>query len=239
MSLFEKFKDIQTKSGEQTPSKDVLQTTKNWFNDRYEWMQIQRNILLVVVILCAITISILTASVSFIKSSRTIEPFVIEIEPKTGVPTVVDPETLKAYKADEAVQRHLVWDYVKAREEYFVDTFKLNSNEVRVMSSQDEFSSYRRENGVSNPQSPFNTLANSSSRVVNFNSMIITDLEGDKKLAEVRFKSVTTGARNEERSRLARVVFQMSRNLEMSDEDRLINPLGFFVIEYRVTDEKI
>lgn len=238
MGLFNKIIDIQAKSTGQAPSKDVLQTTKNWFNDRYEWVQIQRNILLVVVLVCAVTIAVLTASVSFIKNSRTIEPFVIEIEQKTGVPTVIDPQTIKALSAQESIQRYFIWNYIKAREEYFFSSYSRVRNYVRTLSTNEEFQRYRTETSQSNPQSSFNTLGNSSYRTVSLKSMILTEADNGQMIAEVRFRTNTQGQKVRSADKFARIVYDV-RNLEMSEEDRLLNPLGFIVTEYRVTDERV
>lgn len=237
MSLIDNIKGIKDKmsgGAGSTVSKDVLHTTKNWFNDRNEWVQVQRNLSFFAVIVLTITVTVLVSAVTFIKNSRTIEPFVIEIEPKSGVATVVDPQTIKAYSANEAVIRHYVWEYIKARQEYFFSTFSRANDYVRVLSTPQIYSIYTSLYGPNNPQSPVQQLGSASFRSVELISMIILS---NNTVAEVRFREQTRGTFAGSKDKFARVVFGFS-NIDLTENDRLINPLGFNVTEYQVTDEK-
>lgn len=217
------------------PSKDILQTTKNWFNDRYEWMQVQRNILLLTLLFCTISIGVLAAGISFIKSSRSIEPFVIEIEPKTGVPVVVDPKTIEAFSADEAVKRYYVWYYIKSREEYFYPIFnKVYRDLIRVLSATNVYYSYRQLFGQNNPQSPINLYAALSTRTIQLKSMVFQDAN----TVQVRFRSIIDGPSANTGDKLVFMTFEF-RNLEMNQDDRLLNPLGFTVTNYQISDDKV
>ena len=131
---------------------------KSWSVSNYESVVIQRNVLFIFSITCLIVVMLSVLVVRYVRSTRSIEPFVIEIEKKTGVPTVVDPVTIAAYSADEAVRRYFVWEYVKAREEFFSSTYFRNFNTVvRVLSTSDVyFGDYRPKYSVSNPSSPYN-----------------------------------------------------------------------------------
>jgi type IV secretion system protein VirB8 len=217
------------------PSKDILQTTKNWFNDRYEWMQVQRNILLLTLVVCTAVIGVLAAGISFIKSSRSIEPFVIEIEPKTGVPVVVDPKTIEAFSADEAVKRYYVWYYIKAREEYFYPTFnKVYRDTIRVLSSDNVYYSYRQIFSQNNPQSPVNLYGSANTKTLQLKSIIFQDAG----TAQVRFRATIEGSNGATVDKLVFITFEF-RNLEMNQDDRLLNPLGFTVTNYQISDDKV
>ena len=98
--------------------KDSMHSVKNWYSERYENVIIQRNFLFIIVLLSVLTIALCVIAIRYIKSTRSIEPFVIEIERKTGVPTVVDPVSAKIYTQDVALKRYFVMQYIRAREEY-------------------------------------------------------------------------------------------------------------------------
>ncbi|WHQ47116.1 MAG: type IV secretion system protein [Candidatus Midichloria sp.] len=64
--------------------------------------------LLVLVALLAI-VSFFFFVIRYVRSTRSIEPFIIEIERKTVVPTVVDLVTIEAYSANTSIKRYFVW----------------------------------------------------------------------------------------------------------------------------------
>lgn len=227
------------------PSKDVLQTTRNWFNDRYEWVQVQRNLLFILTLVCIVSIAVLAAGISFIKSSRTIEPFVIEIEPKTGVPTVVDPKTVDILSADDAVQKSGVWNYIKMREEYYYNSYSKMFNTIRLMSGDDVYYSYRQTSGPGNSQSAYSLLGQGGIRTVELKSMLIEANGARVNAAQsytaqvrLRVNTESAGSGGGMADKYVRMEFEF-RNLEMSEEERLLNPLGFFVTQYQITDDKV
>jgi type IV secretion system protein VirB8 len=233
MDLMNNIKDLKIKI-DGSSSSNILQTTRNWYNDRYEWMQVQRSLLFLVTIVSAVAIIILTLSISYIKNTRSIEPFVIEIEQKTGVPTVVEPLTAKAYSGQDAIKRYFVWKYIKTREEYTFATYSRAFKEVSYMSSPEVYSDYRRFFNSGNPQSPYNLLADTSIRTVELKSIIFQD----EKTAQVRLKMLVTGSQVSQSDKIVYIEFAFE-NLEMNDEQRFVNPLGFLVKNYRIEDERL
>ncbi len=248
MRLLGNIKDIKSRLNA-APSKDVLQTTRNWFNDRYEWVQVQRNMFILISVVMAVSVTIMAAGVSFIKSSRTIEPFVIEIEPKTGVPTVVIPKTSQALSEDEAVRNFYVWYYVRMREEYYFNSYVTMLRAVRLMSEDDVYYEYWRSASPGNSQSSYTILGQSGVRTAALKSMIFdvkssVGPDGKQRFLytaqlRVRLTSKFAGGTNETSvDKFIRMEFEM-KNLELNADDRLINPLGFYVSQYQITDDKV
>lgn len=235
----EGLKDLvaKIKGGASESSKAVQEdigTSKNWFDDRYQWVLVQRNVLFFTLVVCACLVLYLTFSVSFIKSMKSIEPFVIEIEPKTGVPTVVDPLTSVVYSADEAIKRYFVWHYIKTREEYYFQTYKQSMKEISLMSTSEVYSVYRRSMDESNLQSPYNLYAQHSFRSLELKSLIFQE---DNR-AQVRARFMVNGGGGNTMDKVILIQFSFS-DLNMSDEKRLINPLGFTVNLYKIDDERV
>lgn len=207
----------------------------NWFHDRFEWMQVQRNILFLILLVSLVSVMLLTFGISYIKSNRTIEPYVIEIEPKTGVPTVVDPLTSKAYTGMDSVKRYFVWQYIKLREGYNPLTYQLDFKSVNLLSSQDVWYAYTRVYGRGNPDAPINKLATYGSRDVELKSMIFQE----DTTVQVRFKlNTSTQNGTSSQDKVALMQFRFA-NLDLNEQDRFINPLGFQVINYKMDDERI
>lgn len=234
MSILDALKNIK-KAQASGFSLDALQTAKNWYNDKYEWSQVQRNILVLLVLLFSGIIIFFTISIVYIKSTSTIEPFVIEIEPKSGVPTVVDPISAKVYSGQETIKRYYIWRYVKLREEYVRGTYQRSFNEVALMSVPEVFSQFRSLYSTGNPESPYNRLGEDGMRIIELKSMTFIE----EKSVQVRFRTITRGGEGEaQEDRVAYLEFDFE-NIEMNDDQRLLNPLGYRVKKYRVENEKL
>lgn len=239
MSLFKWVKRIDQNDGKgekvsSTSSSEANAILKDWYADKHEWLVVQRNVLFIILLVCAATISFLTMSVSYIKSTRSIEPFVIEIDPKTGVPTVVDPIDAKVYYANEAIKRFFVWKYIKTREEFFYSTFDRAYNEVGLMSTDEVYGQYRRAYNKGNPQSPYNLYGNYNFKSVELKSMIFQD----DKTAQVRIRVEVSGTKGAVLDKIIYMQFRFD-NLELNENQRYVNPLGFVVTLYKIEDEKI
>jgi type IV secretion system protein VirB8 len=239
MALKDKINEVVSKVRPSESSAADLEATKNWYTDRYEGMLVQRNLLFVLILIAFATIIFLTFSVSFIKGTKSIEPFVIEIEPKTGVPTVVEPLSVVAFTANEAISRYFIWHYIQLREEYFPATYRSVYQKVRLFSADDVYGSYARSMSTNNPRSPVNLYGATGTRMVEMKSLVLQD----KNTAQVRLRSnasspsgaVTSSGTGD---KIVYLSFTYN-NLEMSDDKRVINPLGFTVTAYRIEDERL
>jgi type IV secretion system protein VirB8 len=118
---------------------------KNWKDDKFQSVIVQRNLLLIGLLLCFILILVALSTIRYLKNTQSIDPFVIEIEEKSGVPTVVKPLSIETYSANESIKRYFVMKYIRAREEYYSETFNRNFNDVvRVLSNSSVYySDYR------------------------------------------------------------------------------------------------
>ncbi len=219
-------------------SKGLKSKIQGWYKDSYESVVVQRNLLLLITIISIITIAISVMVIRFVNNAQTIEPFVIEINEKTGIPTVVEPVSAKVYTADEAIQRYFVMQYIKAREEYFPSTYEDNYyNVVRVFSDPNiYYNDYRPKFSTANPNSPYNLYRQSIYRTVVLRSYTP---KGDN-TALVRISLELGGAISQsvKQDKVVLIGYEF-QNIEMNSVERLINPLGFRVTFYRIEDEKI
>ena len=74
---------------------------KSWYYDRYVTVVVQRNILLLMVIACLISISFAMIFVKYVTASKSLEPYVVEIEEKTGIATLISMKDNKEYTSKE------------------------------------------------------------------------------------------------------------------------------------------
>ncbi len=237
MPLMDKYKDMlsKTPSAFQKAKPNASEKSdKNWYNDRYEWMLVQRNLLFVILLVSVVVIVFLNFSISYIKSSKSIEPFVIEIEPKTGVPTVVEPLSIIAYSSNEVINRYFIWYFIKLHEEYNYISFPKALGEIRLFSNDLVYSQYRRIVDQNNLQSPYNLYGQGSIRTAELKSLILQD----QNTAQIRIRLVVDGAQRATMDKIILLSFEYN-NLEISDDKRLINPLGFTITSYRIDDERL
>ncbi|WP_108784661.1 VirB8 family type IV secretion system protein, partial [Wolbachia endosymbiont of Bemisia tabaci] len=130
----------------QEKSNESLDKDINWNSSRYSTVVAQRNTLLLFTLILLVAISISILAIFKISTSSTIEPFVIEIDKKSGIVQLVDPVTVKQYSANETLNDYFISEYIKAREVF--DPYNYNYNyytKVRLFSSPSvysEFSNY-------------------------------------------------------------------------------------------------
>ncbi len=212
---------------------------KSWYADKYQSVLVQRNIFAIITLVSLVTSFIAVFAVQSLAPLKSVEPFVIQIDEKSGITEVVEPITREELASTEALDNFFVWQYVRARETYDNADNLTNRDVVRIMSHPDIYSNYRYDNSPQNPNSAFNRLGKIGTRVCS--NPIITYLsEEGKKVAQIHFV-VTERIRAEapfEYNKIATVEYNYI-TLELSRKERLINPLGFRALSYRLDDATV
>jgi type IV secretion system protein VirB8 len=207
----------------------------SWDKDLYHRAIAQKNVmtLLTLILAAGIIISLIWLKISM--GENKVEPFVIEIDSKSGLATTVNPVTISEYSANIAVVRSLIIQYIKAREEYILPLYDKNFNTVRVLSDPIVYREYSRNFGSGNPSSPYNVLNKYGSINVVWKSIIFPQ----KNTAQVRISLETRDTGNNPRSvdRIILMSFDFKPDNKISEADRIINPLGFIVTMYKIEDE--
>ncbi len=200
---------------------------KNWYSSRHQIVVVQRNILLIFTIIAMIAVGVAVIFVKEITSSKSLDPYVIEIEEKTGVATIVDQKTIQQFSSDEAIRKYFINQFIQAASGYDPKTYKKDVEKVRLFSSPAVYNDFR-------------------------NRINARDLGVDSQI-EIRIKSLQFLDGNTAQIRLLRQVnianadpatkdelitmnFYFT-NLNLTLEERLINPLGFQVTNYKITEE--
>ena len=88
---------------------------KNWYADRYWSAILQRNFAVVVLAGAMICTSLSVVTIIEVTKSKTLKPFVLEIDKNTGVTTLIDSVDIKVYSIDEAVNHSNVINYIRTR----------------------------------------------------------------------------------------------------------------------------
>jgi len=210
----------------------------SWDKDLYHSSLAQKNIMVILAILLAIGIIICLIWLKISAGENKIEPFVIEIDSKTGLATTVNPVTVQEYSANIAVVRSLVIQYIKAHEEYLYPLYDRNFKIVKVFSDPLIYRDYVNLCGAGNPTSPYNTLSKYGSINVIWKSIIFPQA----KTAQIRISldikdgsGSTNGTKTADKIILLSFDFKPDDNI--SEADRILNPLGFVVNMYKIEDE--
>ena len=233
MRMFNKFRKKNNTKEDNKPSNVNLETY-SWHVSRYNSVIVQRNMLLFfsVLALCAVGISVFV--ILNISKSRTIEPFVVEIEKKSGITTLVNPVSVKQYSADEVLNNYFIVEYVRSRELFDPNNFQYNYyKKVRLFSNQTTYGEFRNWIRLSNPTSPLNLYANVTSGYLKIRSL--QHLRPGN--VQIRFSLEFNHPNGViKKDRIATLSFQYA-TLEMNEQERQINPLGFQITYYRADDE--
>ncbi len=228
---------------EEDKAGDKASELKNWYTDKYQSVLVQRNIFAVITLVSLLTSLIAVFAVQSLAPLKSVEPFVIQIDEKSGVTEVVEPVTREELSATEALDNFFVWQYVRARETYDAADNPRNRDIVRIMSHPDVYAVHRFETSPQAPESAYNRLGKIGTRVCS--DPVITYLDAEskeegKKVAQVRFV-VTERIRAEapfEYNKIATLEYDYV-TLELSRRERLINPLGFRALTYRLDDATV
>jgi len=199
---------------------------KSWYSNRYQIVVVQRNILLLFTLISMLSVAVAVLFVKNIMSSKSLEPYVIEVESKTGIATIVNQMTAQNFTGDQIIRRYFLNQFIQAASGYEPKTYKLDVDKVRLFSTPDVYNDFR-------------------------NRINARELGTDSRI-EVRIKSVQFTDGNTAQIRVLRLIsindtittkdeiitmnfFFTDLNLTM--EERLINPLGFQVSKYAIADE--
>lgn len=221
----ENIKDT-TKDTAKTAKKNKLKL-KNWYANRYQMIVVQRNILLLFTLASMLAVTIAVIFVKNIMASKSLEPYVIEVESKTGVPTVVEQLTAQHFTGDQMVRKYFINQYVHAASGYDAKTYKMDMEKVRLLSTPAVYSEFRNRINA-------RELGTNSSLEVRIKSIQFPD----PSTATIRIVQQTNmdGYDPVQKDQIITMNFYFA-NVNLSMEERLINPLGFQVARYVVADE--
>jgi len=232
--LLNKFKQTSAVTDQGGGDGDVhqAQKIKDWYEERYDNITVQRNLLfvLLLVLLCLSIISI--GVVAYVVNTKRFDPFVIQIDDTTGMAKIVNPISSNILNGNEALAQYFIKKYVIARETYNPVDFTTEANKnVRLLSSNAIYWDYRGylKNDEVNPVIKYGQKNTTFLLVKSWSKL-------DDKKYMLRFSiNETAGARNTF-NRIAVVEFDYIP-MELTETDRDVNPLGFQVTGYRVDDD--
>ncbi|ENW0216626.1 virB8 family protein [Campylobacter jejuni] len=167
---------------------------------------------------------------------KTIEPYVIRVDNTTGMVDILTMLDEKEIKANEALDKYFISTYVKAREGYYYDLLNQDYLLTQLMSSEKVANEYRALYEGDNARDQI--LKNSNEVSVQILSIVLGESNGVK-TATVR-AIITTKNLTSKGTTQATKVITLSYDYilaKASEENRILNPLGFKVTNYRIDEE--
>jgi type IV secretion system protein VirB8 len=202
-------------------------STNNWYSNRYQIVLIQRNILL---ILTALSIFSVSVAIFFVKntiSSKSLEPYLIQVEEKTGIPTVVKQMTAEEFTGNSLIRQYFINQFVQSAMGYDPATYKQDADKVRLFSTPAVYADFRKRINA-------RELGPNSDIQVRIKSIQFPS----NSTAQVRVARQTTISSSDQqvKNEIITIEFYFA-DVNLSLEDRLINPLGFQVSKFLIAEE--
>jgi type IV secretion system protein VirB8 len=215
--------------------KAYLADAKNWDADMTaRAVRSERRAWLVAGVALLLSIGAIGA-VAVLAPLKSVEPYVIRVDNATGVVDIARALKDGDVTYDEAVNKYFIGQYVRARESYSPDILPFTYRAVGLMSAPQIRKVWGEINGSGsdrNPQKVYGKLGRAEARLTAIQFLT-------KNVAAIRFTRIEkSGADIEVQTShwIATLNFEYV-NEPLSEDDRLLNPLGFQVTDYRVDAE--
>lgn len=210
--------------------------SRSWDADRVRSVERSRRLAWVVAAAAGGLAAVAVGAVAALAPLKTVEPFVVRVDRATGAVEVMSAlKTEKPVSYDEAVTKHFLAQYVRARETWLAPAAEANFRQVSIMSTAAEQQRWGDAFRPSNPQSPQVAYGPNGEAQIAIRSVTFV-ADG---VANVRFhRTVRQSQQITESDWIATAAFTYTK-APMAEGDRLRNPLGFQVTSYRADPEVV
>lgn len=186
---------------------------------------------------CMVITGLAVGAVLGLTPLKTVEPFVIRVDNNTGATDIISVMKQHETSYGEVMDKFWLGQYVRYRESYDWETVQDTFDATNLLSSAAEQAAFTQIY-KDNPQAPHKVLRDTAKVVVRVNAISFVG-----NMAQVRFEKIVIPINKntsvpEPQRYIATIAYEY-KNTSMKDEDRLINPLGFQVVSYRVDKERV
>jgi len=209
-----------------------LKITQNWYEERADKLIVQRNLLMILLVILTIFMVISTLVIAFVVKSKQFDPFVIQLDDNTGRASVVEPISSSVLTADDSLTRFFIKKYITARETYNpVDFTTIARTTVRLFSTSSIYYNYL---GYIRDKANDPTLKYKQDNTTFLVVKSWSNVGANKYM--VRFSINETTGNRMVYNKIA-VVSYAYVPMQLTDAELDINPVGFQVNGYRVDDD--
>ena len=215
--------------------KDYFDKARRFDQDRMVWAERSRRLAWFVALVASVLACVSVAAVVALTPLKTVEPFVIRVDNSTGIVDVVSALSSAAGSYDEEVTKYFAARYVRSREGYVWSEAEENFRTASLMSNAAEQQRFAAAYRGSNPESPQNIYGRSASSRIGIKSISLIN----SNVVSVRYTRTITRGDDVRTTHWVATLTYTYANAPISSSDRLVNPLGFVVSEYRADPEAL
>lgn len=215
---------------------EYFNQANSWEADRYKEAKKSAKRACIIAYFSFALTAVSVLAVALLTPLKTVEPFVIRVDNSTGIVDIVTALKEGKETYDEAVNKYFIAKYITNRESYDYQTRNFNYRVVGLMSSPEQATLYGEWfDPRKNPDAPLKIFGEYGSCAITIKNISFIE----KQVALVRFtKTVSRGPEKVTSHWIATTSFRFS-TAQMKADDRLINPLGFQCIDYRLDPETV
>lgn len=216
--------------------KTYFDEAKSWDADRLRRAERSRRFAWGVAGFAGLLATAAVGAVAALAPLKTTVPFVIRVDRTTGAVDVVSAlKRGQPVTYEEAVTKHFLAQYVRAREGWLAPAAEANFRQVSIMSTPAEQERWADTFRPANPVSPQVVFGPTGEAQVEIRAVSFVSPQ----VADVRFhRTVRLGGQVTDSDWIATVAFAYTK-APMAEGDRLRNPLGFQVTSYRADPEVV
>ncbi|HGJ5878407.1 virB8 family protein [Arsenophonus nasoniae] len=218
--------------------KQMFEAAKMFETNIIELKQKKIGFLTKVAVFQGIAIVLLTVAIAGLTPLKTVVPMMLRVDTTTGYVDKINPYNGENSTMDSNVVRYFVARFIENREGYEWFTIQNMSNFVESTANKAVLTSYKGY--MLSDYSPLKRLSKNLKMLVKVNGITFLDDE----TAQVRFTKLITepdeklAVGYEPTKWIATLKFDFTKTIK-TEAQRLINPLGFNVVSYRVDAEVV
>lgn len=206
----------------------------NWYDDKYQAIVVFRNWMLLITLVSIVGIFAMTMASYYFVPLKSVSPFVIQIDEKTGVTQVVDSQNAQQFTTNDALIKYYAYKYILARETYNFRTFQENMETVRLMSTPEVMKIYR--DFMYSEEAPYKKFGASVERrvaLISIQPPRVNRTSGETSVqAKFKVSEISAARAPTEYIIEVEVIGFFDPNFHLTEEERFINPLSFTVTYY-------
>ncbi len=208
--------------------------SSTWYEDRYQSLLIQRNLFFIIIVICIALIVVSVVMVGVISNKKEVQPMVIQVEDTTGITNIVNPDSNREWTVNETMNKYFIYKYITARETYNVSTYEYNYNTVvRLMSSSQVYSNFATTLSNQNTSPVIKYGANINTTLAIRSILFVNSSVGQS----VQIRITITPSNNAPAQRKTLYMTWSYNAINLTFNERMVNPLGFQVLAYSITDD--
>ena len=215
--------------------KEYFDKARRFDQDRMVSAERSKRLAWFVAIVASVLACVSVAAVVALTPLKTVEPFVIRVDNSTGIVDVVSAMASTAGNYDEEVTKYFAARYVRAREGYVWSEAEENFRTASLMSNAAEQQRFAAAYRGGNPESPQNVYGRSATSRIGIKSISLIN----SNVVSVRYTRTITSGEDVRTTHWVATITYSYANAPISSSDRLVNPLGFVVSEYRADPEAL